>query len=372
MHTDFDKSNILYLDQETECLQAFTTLFQNEYTVFTATYPNEALEILRKHYISVIISAQTIPIVTGIEFLESIISEFPETIRMLILAEASDAGTVIDAINKGHVFRLISKPWNDLEFAQSINVGIKISNLERENRRQINKMREESLKKERILNTFRRYVPEHVVKEALIQDRIGIFGGEERIISVVFIQILNVSELRKLDPKLGLKYLNEFFSTVQKVIEEQRGLIDKFEGGKILAVFGAPISYKNDLEDAVFGAINVLEDLKNFNLEKKEKYSFEAQIGIGIHSGPAIVGNIGSDQYISYTAIGDAVNIGARIVELTKNYPNSILISDCYKNKGNENIESLGPIEIRGKKEPIEIYKILEGKFISSDFSSQP
>ncbi|MBW8688380.1 response regulator [Chitinophaga rhizophila] len=125
--------HILYIDDEVHNLNAFKASFRRLYTVFTAASAEEAEDILAKQDIQIIISDQRMPKMTGIEFFESILDKYPEPIRMLLTGYA-DINAVIDAINKGQVYKYFSKPWNDDELRQNIDKAYEVYALRKENK----------------------------------------------------------------------------------------------------------------------------------------------------------------------------------------------------------------------------------------------
>ncbi|PWV44748.1 response regulator [Chitinophaga sp. S165] len=125
--------HILYVDDEIHNLNAFKASFRRLYTVYTATSAEEAEEVLAKQEVNIIISDQRMPKMTGIEFFESILDKYPEPIRMLLTGYA-DINAVIDAINKGQVYKYFSKPWNDDELKQNIDKAYEVYSLRKENK----------------------------------------------------------------------------------------------------------------------------------------------------------------------------------------------------------------------------------------------
>jgi response regulator RpfG family c-di-GMP phosphodiesterase len=115
-----DGINILYVDDELNNLVSFKAVFRIKYNVTTAISGEEAIQILRKNNINIIITDQRMPQMTGVEFLESILDEFPDPIRILLTGYA-DMNAVIDAVNKGKIFHYLSKPWNEEELDLTIN-----------------------------------------------------------------------------------------------------------------------------------------------------------------------------------------------------------------------------------------------------------
>ncbi|GAA3950416.1 response regulator [Chitinophaga oryziterrae] len=125
--------HILYIDDEIHNLNAFKASFRRLYTVFTAASAEEAEEVLAKEEIQIIISDQRMPKMTGIEFFESILDKYPEPIRILLTGYA-DINAVIDAINKGQVYKYFSKPWNEEELRHNIEKAYEVYSLRKENK----------------------------------------------------------------------------------------------------------------------------------------------------------------------------------------------------------------------------------------------
>ena len=128
-----EKISILYIDDETNNLVSFKATFRRDFKIFTAESAKEGQETLKNNNIQVIISDQRMPEMTGVEFFESIIESHPEQIRIL-LTGYSDIQAVIDAINKGQVYRYINKPWNEHELKMTIENAFEVYRLRKENK----------------------------------------------------------------------------------------------------------------------------------------------------------------------------------------------------------------------------------------------
>lgn len=359
-----DKASILYVDDEQQNLDVFKMAYRRYFNIYTATTAKDAIKILHEHPVDTILADQRMPEMTGVQFFEAINSVYPDPTRMLI-SGYSDADAIINAINKGHIFRFIAKPWDEEELKQSLYTAVRMYQLVKKNRDLIQQMHDEAIKQERILSLFSKYVPSKVIGESIKEDPEHLFDGELRVISVLFVTIKDHNKLlEKNDPKQTLSYINQYVSLMARCIEEHRGMVDKVIGGSVLAIFGAPISYIDNSKNAVLAALCMQEAIKKLNSDFENKLGFKAEIGIGIHSGEAIVGNIGSQQYITYTAIGDTVNTASRITELTNQLDNAILIGEStYQAIKNEmQIEPMGEKAIRGKTNSINIYKVLNKK----------
>jgi adenylate cyclase len=163
---------------------------------------------------------------------------------------------------------------------------------------------------------FQRYVSPDIVEQVTSGGALHL-GGEKRKISALFADVRNFTPLAEsLSPGDVVQFLNSFFSKVVTVIFNHQGTLDKFIGDAIMVVFGAPLEQQDQEQRAVDTAIDMLRVAKQHSeeIQKQGKPGFE--IGIGIASGDAVVGNIGSLRRMEYTAIGDTVNLAARLEEL--------------------------------------------------------
>jgi adenylate cyclase len=215
--------------------------------------------------------------------------------------------------------------------------------------------------KREIKKVFSHYVSKEVLEKILKDPKNISLGGEEKFITILFSDIRGFTSVsEKLSPQKLVEMLNQYFSAMSGEILKHKGVLDKYIGDAIMAFWGAPVSDENQADNAVQAAIGMKEQLEGFNKKQKEKGKPEINIGIGIYSGLAVVGNIGSEIRFDYTAIGDSVNIASRIEGLTKTYKTKIIISESVKNrlKNSYPLELLGSVEIRGRNEPVKIYKI--------------
>ncbi|HFK5879032.1 TPA: adenylate/guanylate cyclase domain-containing protein [Legionella pneumophila] len=362
---DKEKSNILYVDDEANNLTAFVATFRRHFNVFTATSGREGIDIMRRNNIQIVITDQRMPEMTGVQFLESIISEYPNTIRM-ILTGFTDVEAIIKAINTGRVFRYITKPWDPVELKISIDTGLKMLNLEEERLSLIEKLNHEVLYQKRILELFQKYVPKNVVDDILNdQGEDSLIRGEYRIISVMFADIRQFTSISgELGPDKSVELLNAYFELMTKKIGDYHGSVNKLIGDGILALFGAPVSHIDNQLNAVFAGLAMVDSLNEFNDKYRDKIGRDLAIGIGINTGEVISGNVGTSEHMEYTVIGDTVNTASRIEELTKDKPNTLLISETtYKPIANEIlVEELERQVIRGKEEKIKLYRVLGKK----------
>jgi len=357
--------NILYVDDEANNLVSFTAAFRKYFNVFTANSAREGLEMLRVNPIELIVTDQRMPEMTGVQFLEAVIPEYPDAVRM-VLTGFSDVEAIIRAINTGRVFRYITKPWDQDELKIILDTAIKIYQLEKANRELVGKLQSELEIQQRIISLFQKYVPADVVNEAIkSEDKFPLTQGESRIVSILFSDIRHFTELAaKLEPKKLVEFLNSYFTAMTECVKTNKGTINKFLGDGILALFGAPLSYIDNQYNAMSCGLDMLKRLRTFNEEYSKLIGQEIVIGIGIDTGEVTAGTIGSSEKVEYTVIGDSVNQAARIVELTKGMPNTLLVSEStyVPAKDKIEVEILPPQTIQGKEEKITVYKVLGQK----------
>ena len=182
--------------------------------------------------------------------------------------------------------------------------------------------------------------------------------GIESEISVLFLDIRNFTSFaEKKDAKEVFSFLNIYFEQIIQIIYQNNGIINKFLGDGFMALFGTPIENSTHASDAVKAALTIIEHVN----KEKESNETSLKVGIGIHSGKAYTGNIGSSLRKEYTVFGDVVNLASRIEQLNKNYKSNLLISqetlDLCSNI-NVNSEKIGSVEVKGREASTIIYKL--------------
>lgn len=218
----------------------------------------------------------------------------------------------------------------------------------------------ELLNKRRVLNAFKKYVAPQVVDEVSKSGEFKIvLGGENRDIAVLFVDIRGFTPMSEgLPPETVVEILNEYLSLTTNSIFKNNGTLDKFVGDATMAVFNAPF----DLDDYIYRAVCTARDIAagSDELEKKlmERFGKSVSFGIGVNCGPAVVGNIGCDFRMDYTAIGDTVNTAARLEANAKR--GQVLISDkVYEAlKGRIEVSEVGAIPLKGKSNEVFVYQL--------------
>jgi len=212
--------------------------------------------------------------------------------------------------------------------------------------------------KQLISDTFGKVVDPRV-RDHLLQGNIAL-GGVRRKAAVLFCDIRGFTTFSEAnDEETVVIALNEHLAEMERCIVEQGGMINKFLGDGLLALFGLPISTENPAAEAYAAARRMLEVNHRKNLERRRRGEGELRLGIGVHYGPVIAGNIGSPSRMEYTVIGDTVNLASRIQEYSKRLPGELFLTQAVQERlgeiGSSNIH-LGSASVRGRQEKVGLY----------------
>jgi len=221
----------------------------------------------------------------------------------------------------------------------------------------------ESKQKEIIKSKFAKKVSSAVAETLIKQGNKDVFEAKEEEITIFFSDIRGFTSIsEKLsDPKRLIEFLNFYMTPMTQIITKNRGTVDKFIGDAIMAYWNAPVKVENHADCALDSAIEQINELKKVNIELKNLGFPCIDIGIGINTGVAVVGEMGSQGRSDYTVIGDSVNLGSRTEGLCKTYKAQILITEFTKAKLKKryNIEFLDEVKVKGKEETVKIYKVI-------------
>lgn len=208
---------------------------------------------------------------------------------------------------------------------------------------------------------FSKYVSKDVLAEILYDPSRVSLGGEEREVTVFFSDIRGFTTLsEKTTPTELVRILNEYFTEMGEEVLAYNGVLDKYIGDAIMAFWGAPIADPDQADHALQASLGMSKRLDAFNARLEKRGDPQIDIGIGLYTGPAIVGNVGSEERFDYTVIGDTVNAASRLEGLNKEYKTRIIISETTKQKLKKsyNIKPLGSAQVKGRTEPIAIYTV--------------
>jgi adenylate cyclase len=216
-----------------------------------------------------------------------------------------------------------------------------------------------------ITSVFGKYVSPIVIDNLIKNPNLIKLGGEKRNITIMFSDIRGFTPIsEKLEPEDLVHLLNQYLTEMTDIIQNDEGLVDKFMGDAIMAFWGAPLDQPTHPEMACKSSLSMITTLKDLKTKWKKEGIPAFDIGIGINSGEAIVGNMGSSQRFDYTAIGDNVNLAARLEGLNKIYGTNILLSEFTYKSINDKFETrkLDAVRVKGKRKPIHIYELISEK----------
>ncbi len=220
----------------------------------------------------------------------------------------------------------------------------------------------ETAKKRFIQNTFSKYLAPTVVKQLIDSPDKVVLGGEQRDITAFFSDVQGFTTIsEKMSPPALVELLNEFLTEMTDIILKHEGLVDKFEGDAIIAFFGAPNVLPNNAQTAVSASLEMQTRLITLRERWQERGWPELRMRVGLNTGPAVVGNMGSKSRMSYTMMGDTVNTAARLEGVNKVYGVYLLIGESTRSRLDSNIvcREIDSINVVGKLTAITIFEPL-------------
>lgn len=233
----------------------------------------------------------------------------------------------------------------------------------------------ENIRNERAIKAkFASKVSKSVMEDILKNSIDGKFKAQNKEITIFFSDIrgfTNISE--KLTPNELIGLLNRYMDPMSNIITKYSGTIDKYIGDSIMAYWNAPIELKNHADLALEASIEQLRELKELNKIFEDEGLPKIEIGIGLNSGEAIVGEMGSVLRSDYTVIGDTINLGSRVESLCKYYDSRLNITNFTKSilTKNYTFRFLDLVKVKGKDEPVEIWQVLEEKMVGENIENE-
>tara|TARA_R110002074_G_scaffold257269_3_gene429738 strand:- start:10796 stop:11836 length:1041 start_codon:yes stop_codon:yes gene_type:complete len=345
-------AKIMVVDDETDLEILIKQKFrkqirQNEYEFVFAINGRDALDKLVEHPgIDIVLSDINMPEMDGLTLLSELHESSP-LIKSVIVSAYGDMENIRVAMNRG-AFDFITKPINFEDLTLTMEKTLKHA---KEIRKTLQAIKEN--------NILRMYVDENVLNFMSGQEyESKIMANESIEGTVMFVDVCGFTKISETtSPDVVVTMLNTYFDAMVKEIMEQNGIIDKFIGDAVMAVFRG----EYHLDRAIDAALAIRNQVNSFpNVEGKE--NFKPKVSIGIKSGEMISGNIGSAtlKRLDYTVIGDTVNTAARLQDAAKE--NQIIICEgCYEQvKEAFKCENLGSITMKNKAKPLTVYNVLE------------
>lgn len=225
-------------------------------------------------------------------------------------------------------------------------------------------MLEDISNEKRVKSTLARYMDPDLADRLLAAgSQEEVLGGNESVATVLFSDIRSFTTMaEKLGPQPTVTFLNAYFARMVECISANGGMLDKFIGDAMMAVFGLPVAGEDDEDRAVRAAIAMLRTLGEWNQEREQHGEPVLDIGVGLNTDSVVAGNIGSPKRMDYTIIGDGVNLAARLESACKHYGARILLSEFTKAKlnGVYRLREIDKVIVKGKTKPVAVYECLD------------
>ena len=268
-----------------------------------------------------------------------------QSILLLIGSVGAEVGLLVLINNNGYSFSVIYFPLIIfLSFIYSLGLNYIL----------------ESYKKKKVLNAFRKYVAPQIVEEIAKKGDFEIkVGGENRDIAVLFVDIRGFTTMSEaLEPEQVVEILNEYLTLTTKSIFDNSGTLDKFVGDATMAVFNSPFDLEDYEYKAVCAAMDIVKGGEAIEEKFQKRFGRSVGFGVGVNCGPAVVGNVGCEFRMDFTAIGDTVNTAARLEANAKK--GQVLISDVLYERLKDRLEvkDVGEIPLKGKTKGVFVYEV--------------
>lgn len=337
---DANTFHILIVDDEPINLQVLVNMLSlQKYTLTRAQSGAEALTLIRKQSFDLVLLDVMMPHMSGYEVCETIRQQYPANeLPVVFLTARNQIGDVVQGFDTG-ANDYLTKPVSKNELLARIRTHIHLSKLNL---------------------SYARFVPDEFLRflgrESILDVQLG--DQVQRTMSVMFSDIRNFTSLSEsLTPKQNFDFINEYLSRISPIIRIHQGFIDKYIGDGVMALF------PHEAQDALDASVEMLTELRSFNLERRDQNFRPIEIGIGLHTGMLMLGTIGESERMEGTVISDAVNTAARMEGLTKLYGACLIISGQTREQLQDPekypLRNLGQVRVKGREQVVEIFEVL-------------
>jgi class 3 adenylate cyclase len=340
--------NVLIVDDNADNRQLLSDIAESmQLTPIEASAGGEALSIAQEKLPDLIILDVNMPGMSGFEVVALLKSnDRTAKIPVIMLTAMTDVEHRVQGLQLG-ADDYVAKPFNPRELMERMRTRLRSKSA----------TDELILTQQMIRDTFERYVSPAVVEQLLREPGEVKLGGTMREITVLFADLENFTSISELsEPNRLLMVLNAYHTMIVQTIQEYGGTVDKFIGDGVMALYNVPLTQSDHALRAVNTALVIQSRLASFQTQFEPMYHLK--INFGIHSGTAVVGNVGAPSMMNFTAVGDTVNVAARLQGMSSG--GQILISEVTQQalRGGIRATLIGSMKVKGRREEVVTYEV--------------
>jgi class 3 adenylate cyclase len=376
-----EPATILLVDDEPRVLDSLEAMLGMDYRILRTERQPEALELLARERVAVVISDQRMPGMLGTELLSQSLEVSPETVRILLTA-FTDAEALMASINAANIYHFVLKPWDPRELLHIVGQGVQRYRLAEERERLVRDLARKNADLEATLAELRA-AQDHVVREASLRTHLQRYvsprlvdmavanpalleiPGEWRQATVLFADIRGFTRLIETTrAPVMIRLLDEYFNRMIDVIFGHHGTVEQLIGDEIVALFGVPDGAEDAAARAVEAAIDMIDGVRELGRRWAENGLPAFDIGIGLSSGKVMAGTIGSDRRRELIVVGRPMIAAARIQRMTRLFGAHIIAGEETFRQVKDSVTSreLGTPRLKGLKARTVLYEILGKK----------
>jgi class 3 adenylate cyclase/ActR/RegA family two-component response regulator len=340
--TNNDKLNILIVDDDPINLQVLNNhLSLQHYSVEQAISGADAIKKVEQNKPDLILLDIMMPKMSGYEACKEIRKTYNASqLPILFLTAKNHIADLVDGFNSG-ANDYLSKPFSKNELLTRVKAHIELSLTSK---------------------AYSRFVPQEFIELLNKESIVGVGLGEnvQMDMSILFSDIRSFTSLSEgMSPEENFEFINSYLEQMEPVVRRHKGFIDKYIGDAIMALF------KSNADDAVNAGIDMLRTLSDYNAQRQHFGYEPVRIGVGINTGPLMLGTIGGQKRMEGTVISDNVNLASRLESLTKEYGATLIISEktfeSLSSPSDYSMRTLAHVKPKGKKEEVKIFEVCDG-----------
>jgi class 3 adenylate cyclase len=372
------EATVLIVDDEPRVLDSLEALLAMDYRVLRADRPEEALGVLAREEVALIVSDQRMPGMAGTDLLASSREVSPETVRVLLTA-FTDADALMESINAAHIYHFLLKPWDPKELTHTVRRGVERYALAREREQLVRDLEARNRELEAALTRLRaaqddavreaglraqlqRYVSPRLVDLVVADPSLMELSGQWREATVLFADIAGYTRLtEKVPGRLVIRLLDEYLACMVDTIFRHGGTVEQLIGDEIVVLFGVPAASPESSADAVRAAFDMVAAVQDLARRWAASGMPTFDIGVGIASGKVMAGTIGSDRRRELVVVGRPMIAAARIQRMTRLFGAHIIADETTFGRVRELVRfrELGAPRLKGLKDRQTLYEIL-------------